>query len=268
MAANASSTRSLALVGAKLTTCLQNIRRPAAKAAPHRQQTIAGEAHESRNGLRRDIVLPLTVNKNLGVCDVCLDKNENLELARRLRLPCNRFSPHDPRAALLQHDARAQRDDLAAKARTIIAWQFVGLAGVDALAEIATRPRRGRRLRICWTCECNQTKRHRKRCTHTEAPGSSILVRDGSELGPATSMMPHCAAWRVIHTHDCRTITCEPGAIPAPWLNARFRRAWHAGGSSARRVDLIHLDVGGRTSASRPAAARRRSALCGRTPLR
>jgi hypothetical protein len=39
MAANASSTRSLALVGAKLTTGLQNIRRLAAKAAPHRQQT-------------------------------------------------------------------------------------------------------------------------------------------------------------------------------------------------------------------------------------
>ena len=51
---------------------------PCRESGPTPTTDIAGEAHESRNGLRRAIVLPVTVDKNLGAYDVCLDKNENL----------------------------------------------------------------------------------------------------------------------------------------------------------------------------------------------
>jgi hypothetical protein len=51
---------------------------PCRESGPTPTTDIAGEAQET-NDLRRDNLLPSTVNKNLGVCDVFLDKNENME---------------------------------------------------------------------------------------------------------------------------------------------------------------------------------------------
>jgi hypothetical protein len=135
MAANVPLTRSLALVGAKLTTGPQNIRRLAARAAPHRHRP-AGEAHESNKSLRRDIFLPAIVKKNLGAYDVCLDRSENLLCSARL--PNRRLSPHKPRALLFRHKLSAYQDDFSAQSRTIVARQFVGLTNADAVIEIAT----------------------------------------------------------------------------------------------------------------------------------
>jgi hypothetical protein len=98
---------------------------------------------------------------------------------------------------LLQYNSRAQRDDLAAKARAIIAWQFVSLTNADALPKIAAWFLLGGRLRVRLTCERHQTERRHKRCTHTrhtKTPGSLTFARKESELGPATIFMPHRAA--------------------------------------------------------------------------
>jgi len=154
MAANVSLTQSLALVGAKLTTGLQNIRRLAAKAAPHRQQTSPVKPTKAKVVYGAIFFLPSIVNKNLGAYDYCLDTNENLKFTKWPGLPRNRFPPHKTRALLFHHDLRAQRDDLAAMARAIVAGQFIGLADVEALSEVATRLRRSRRLRVCRTCKC------------------------------------------------------------------------------------------------------------------